>query len=142
MKKLVIISAFTVAIVPAVFGQKISSSKVPEAVKTNFAKQYPGTQVKWEKEDGKYEAGFEQAGREMSILYAADGTILETEMAIKVMELPSPVLTYLKDHYKGNSIKDAAKITKANGTVNYEAGVNGMDIIFDANGNFLKKVKD
>jgi hypothetical protein len=35
-----------------------------------------------------------------------------------------------------------AKITKANGEVNYEAEVKGQDLIFDANGRFLKSIKE
>jgi hypothetical protein len=142
MKKLTIISVLAVAMVSAVSGQKINASKVPAAVKAAFAKQYPVNTVKWEKEDGKYEAGFKQAGSEMSVLYNTDGTTMESEMAIKVSDLPSTVLTYIKEHYKGKSIKEAAKITKANGTVNYEAEIDGKDIIFDSAGNFLKAVKD
>lgn len=122
--------------------QKIDASKVPVAVKTAFEKQYPGTTVKWEKENGKFEAGFKKDGNTMSILYEANGTMIESEMDIKVSDLPAVVLAYVKEHYKGKSIKEGAKITKADGTVNYEAEVDGKDIMFDANGKFLKEVKD
>ena len=43
---------------------------------------------------------------------------------------------------KGKNIKEGAKITKADGTVNYEAEVNGTDVIFDASGKFIKEAKD
>lgn len=32
-------------------------------------------------------------------------------------------------------------ITKADGAVEYEAEVKGIDLIFDKNGNFIKKIK-
>ena len=135
-------SALVAAIGFSACAQKIDASKVPAAVKTAFAKQYPGVSVKWEKENGKFEAGFKQNGNIMSALFEANGTMTESEMDIKVADLPAAVLSYVKGHYKGKSIKEGAKITKADGTVNYEAEVDGKDVIFDAAGNFLKEVKD
>lgn len=122
--------------------QKIDASKVPVAVKTAFEKQYPGTAVKWEKENGNFEAGFKKDGNTMSTLYKANGTMTESEMDIKVSDLPAVVLAYVKEHYKGKSIKEGAKITRADGTVNYEAEVDGKDVMFDAKGKFLKEVKE
>ena len=115
---------------------------MPAAVKTSFTKQYPGTIAEWEKEDGKYEAGFKQGGNNMSALFEANGTMTESEMDIKVSDLPASVLTYVKEHYKGKTIKEGAKITKADGTVNYEAEVDGKDVIFDAEGKFIKDEKE
>jgi Putative beta-lactamase-inhibitor-like, PepSY-like len=122
--------------------QKIDVSKVPAAVKTGFTKQFPGATPAWEKEAGKYEANFKQNGNSMSALFEVSGTMTESEMGMAVSALPATVLTYVKEHYKGKIIKEAAKITKADGTVNYEAAINGKDIIFDANGGFLKETKD
>lgn len=142
MKNLVMMSALIAAIGFSACAQKIDAAKVPAAVKAAFEKQYPGVTVKWEKEDGKFEAGFKQNGNTMSALFEANGTMTESEMDIKVADLPAAVLSYVKDHYQGKSIKEGAKITKADGTVNYEAEVDGKDVIFDAAGNFLKEVKD
>ena len=142
MKKLMILPAFVAAIGFSACGQKISASKVPAAVKATFAKTYPGAIVQWEKEDGKYEASFKENGNSMSALFETSGTMTESEMDIKVNTLPAPVLAYVKQNYPGKSIKEGAKITKANGTVNYEANVSGKDVIFDANGKFLKEVKE
>ena len=135
-------SALVAAIGFSACAQKLDASKVPAAVKAAFTKQFPGATVKWEKEDGKYEAGFKQNGNTMSALFEANGTMTESEMDMKVTDLPAAVLSYVKDHYKGKSIKEGAKITKADGTVNYEAEVGGKDVIFDATGKFLKEVKD
>lgn len=142
MKKILMMCALTTVVVISACAQKIDAAKVPAAVKTAFAKQYPGATVKWEKEAGKYEAGFKQNGNTMSALFEANGTMIENEMDIKIADLPAPVLAYVKEHYKGKTIKEGAKITKADGTVNYEAEVAGKDVIFDANGNFLKEVKE
>jgi len=51
-------------------------------------------------------------------------------------------MEYVKAHYKGATAKEAAKITKADGTVNYEAEVSKKDVIFDAKGKFIKEEKD
>ena len=142
MKKLLLMTALVAAIGFSACAQKLDASKVPAAVKTTFAKQYPGVTAKWEKEDGKYEAGFKHNGNTMSALFEANGTMTESEMDVKVTDLPAAVLAYVKVHYKGKNIKEGAKITKADGTVNYEAEVDGRDVIFDANGKFLKEVKE
>lgn len=126
-----------------VMAQKINSSKVPAVVKASFEKAYPGIKtVKWEKEKGDFEAGFKQGGNEMSAVFQSDGTQLESEMAIKSASLPATVIAYVKQNYKGAAIKEAAKITKANGEVNYEAEVKGKDLLFDNTGKFIKVAQD
>ena len=142
MKKLLI---FIVVLTIGGFanGQKLDASKVPAVVKTSFAKQYTGiTDVKWEMEDGAYEAGFRKDGKSMSAIFDPNGTFKESEVVIKITELPAGVLDYMKQHYKGITVKEAAKITKANGEVNYEAEIKGKDVVFDTNGKFIKEAKD
>jgi hypothetical protein len=123
-------------------GQKIDASKVPAVIKESFTKQFPGATAKWEKEDGKYEAAFKQNSNTMSALFEENGMMTESEMEIKVAELPAPASAYIKANYVSATVKGAAKITKANGEVNYEAELKGKDVIFDATGNFLKEVKE
>ena len=121
-------------------GKKIAA---PPAAKTALLKAFPGSSnIKWEKENGSYEAEFQQNGKKMSAEFDDKGTLLESELTIKTSELPAPALQYVKEHYKGASIKEAAKITKSNGEINYEAEVNKVDVIFDANGKFIKEAKD
>lgn len=123
-------------------GQKLDAAKVPAAVKAGFAKAYPGAIAKWEKENGNYEVNFKKDGNDMSMLIQPNGSIVETETDIKISDLPAIVLTYVKEHYAGKTIKEAAKLVKADGSVNYEAEVNGKDVIFDANGKFIREAKD
>ncbi|MES2063063.1 MAG: PepSY-like domain-containing protein [Bacteroidota bacterium] len=139
----------TTAIVIATFmgvaamAQKLNSTQVPPVVKASFEKTYPAVKtVKWEKEKDDFEAGFKQGGNEMSAVFKADGTQLESELEIKPTGLPAPVLAYVKQNYKGAVIKEAAKITKANGEVNYEAEIKGKDLLFDSNGKFIKIAQD
>jgi hypothetical protein len=138
MKKILAIASLVIA--TTVLAQKTGA---PEAAKAAFKKIYPAAaKVKWEKEDGNYEVSFVLNGKESSVIYDVKGILLESEQEIKVTELPAAITTYLKEHYKGVTIKGAAMITKAGGTINYEAAVKGKDVLFDANGKLLKEVKD
>ena len=141
MKKTILIVLAVSSIGFGACAQKIKADLVPAKVKISFAKQYPGTEAKWEKEAGKYEASFKKDGHVMSALYEANGTMTESEKSIKITALPATALAYLKVNYKGKKIKEAAIITKSNGTKTYEAEVNGKDVIFDVNGNFIKEIK-
>lgn len=152
MKKSILVAVLALGLGTAAFAQKNEKgegrerkgkeqTEVPAAVKQAFEKQYPGTKVKWDDENGKYEAGFKHQGHEMSVLYNANGSVEETEMEIPVKDLPAAVHTYISTHKLGK-IKGAAKITKANGTVEYEAEVKNGDAIFSASGEFLRMAKD
>ncbi len=142
MKKLTLLAALVVLTATAACGQKLDAANVPPAVKTACAMRYPGIMVKWEKEGGNYEAAFKRNNNSMSALFKPDGTFTESEVDMKWSELPGTVLAYVQQHYTGQIIKGAAKITKADGTINYEAEINKKDLVFDANGKFLKEVKD
>ena len=125
------------------FAQKIDAAKVPAPVKNAFNTIFSGVAaVKWEKEKGNYEANFLQNSEKMSALFDEKGTWLETETAIKTSDLPASITDYIGKNYKGEKIKEAAKLKMANGDNNYEAEVKGMDLIFDANGKFIKSMKD
>jgi len=78
----------------------------------------------------------------MSALYDAKGILKETEIAVTPAELPAVITPYFKEHYKNSTIKETAKITRAGGEINYEIGIKGKDILFDANGKFIKEAKD
>ncbi|MES2006077.1 MAG: PepSY-like domain-containing protein [Bacteroidota bacterium] len=139
MKKIFLGLALMLTI--AVTAQK--NDAAPAAAKAAFAKAYPNaTKVKWEKEDGNYEVSFVDKGNELSAIYNAKGVLQESEHEMKVSELPANIQAYMKEHYKGITVKGAAKITKADGSINYEAAIKGKDVLFDANGKFLKESKD
>jgi len=142
MKKLFIITIVVSISGFSACGQKLKESQVPAAAKAAFQKQYPNTKAGWEKEDANYEVNFRQNGKSMSSVIDKNGTILETETDISVSNLPQSAQAYIKEHYKGAKIKEAAKIVKASGEVNYEALINGKDVMFDRNGNFIKVAKD
>src|SRR6478736_5428735 len=105
MKKISWTVILIAAITSTSCAQKIDAAKVPAAVKQSFAKAHPNVTVKWEKEDGKYEAGFKTGTLTISELYTAAGIMEETETDIAVSQLPAPVLSYVKENYKGKTIK-------------------------------------
>jgi hypothetical protein len=75
-------------------------------------------------------------------LIDVSGNILETEVEIKIDELPAKAKEYVSKNYAGQKIKETAKITDSKGVVTYEAEIKGKDLIFDSNGNFIKEVKE
>ena len=72
----------------------------------------------------------------MSVLFNEDGTKDAVEVSIAIDELPEAAKKYATA--KG-VIKDAAKITKADKSIQYEAEVNGKDLLFDEQGKPLQK---
>ena len=134
MKKIIGILVLTAGIVSSSQAQKLTAGKVPLAVKTAFTKLHSVTKVNWEMEKNNYEAAFKLNGKKTSEVYTANGVLIETEVAIRSAELPVAVLSKLKSV----KIAEAAKITKSDGTIRYEAEVNGKDLLFDAEGNPVK----
>ncbi len=127
--------------------QKIKASEVPKAVIDSFNKNFSGSKAKeWEKEKDVYEAEFDLNKVETSATFAADGKLMETEVEIKVSELPKSVSDYVTKNYPDHKLSEASKITDAEGKISYEAevkkGKEEMDLIFDSNGAFVKKEVD
>jgi hypothetical protein len=118
-------------------------SKTPEAAKVAFHEMFPNaTSAKWGKEENDYEVDFKLNGKKMSALFDAKGNHKETEEAVKEADIPAKAITYFKEHYKNISAKEFAKITRADKQILYEIGIKGKDILFDAEGNFVKESKD
>jgi hypothetical protein len=138
MEKLFVLFALALA-VTSCDEQKLKDKEIPTNVKEAFQKQFPSAkEAKWENEDGKFEVSFEQDGKEMSAVFTpVNGALEETEVEIKKEDLPAQALAYISQNYKDEKIEETAKITKANGEINFEAEVKGRDLIFDSNGNFL-----
>ena len=120
-----------------------SELHVPAAVKAALMKKYPtASKVTWEKEKGNFEANWGgKDGEANSVLFTPAGEFLEIVEQIPVNQLPATSLQYVKTHYKSAKIKEAGKVTDKNGKTTYEAEVNGKDVIFDMQGNFVKEEK-
>ncbi len=125
----------------AVHAQDLKSNNVPGTVKSALLKKYPeAAKASWEKEKGNYEANWGgKSGEDNSVMFTPSGEFIEMVKAIPVSQLPAPVLSYVKAHYKGAKITEAGKATDAKGKMSYEAEVNKKDVIFDEKGNFVKE---
>src|SRR5579859_6023300 len=142
MKKLFFIAALLTA-----FGfanaQKVNDADLPAAVKATFKSKCPNvTSVKWEKEDGNYEAHYDMNKVEMTCVINPSGKFVQTEEGIPTSALPKGASDYMAKNFPGKKLKDVTKITGADGTVTYEAEVDEVDYVFDKDGNFLKKEAD
>ncbi|KAA5534524.1 hypothetical protein F0919_07845 [Taibaiella lutea] len=145
MKKIIGMLGITLSLTLVIHAQekKHAQVKPTQEAKAGFESKFPGaTNVKWEKEDDMLEVNFKQGGKEMSALFETNGTLTETETEIAVTALPASASAYMKQHYAGKKVKEAAKIVKADGSVNYEAEVEKKDVLFDADGKFIKEAKD
>jgi hypothetical protein len=142
MKTILISGLILLSFSTSAFAQKEGKEKimVPAVVKTALSKKYPSaTKVTWEKENGNYEANWGgKSGEDNSVQYTPTGEFIEIVNAVPVSQLPAPIITYIKAHYKSSKITEAGRVTDAKGRITYEAEVNKKDIIFDEKGNFLK----
>lgn len=123
--------------------QALKEADVPPAVKAKFISLYPAKpDVKWEKEKNNYEAEFKQNKMEVSVLFEATGTIVQTETEISVSALPKAVIDYVSKNLPGKKIEEAVKITGAKGKITYEVEVGKADYLFDETGKFVSKEED
>ena len=143
MKKIVLSMAITTIALINANAQKLDVKDVPGDVKAKFTALYPNeTKVKWEKEAGNYEAGFEIKEIETTVLIDPKGNLVQTETKIKISELPKGIDEYVSKNKPGNKIKGAEKIVDPSGVVTYEAEIKGGDLIFDTAGKFIKEMQD
>ena len=143
MKKIISVAVILFALNSIAIAQeneRHENIKVPPVVKSALDKKYPESKkVTWEKENGNYEANWGgKSGEDNSVQFTPSGSFIEIVNAIPVSELPQPVFTYVKQHYKGVKITEAGKVTDAQGKLSYEAEIKGRDVIFDKDGNFVK----
>jgi uncharacterized protein YxeA len=138
MKTLLVVLGLSITMCQAE-AQKIKSKDVPAEVKNTLQKRYAVTNADWDKEEGSFEANFELKGKEMSVLIDAKGNILEVETEVAKNDLPAAVL----NNYKDFKIEETARI-ESKGEITYEVevekGKETFDLIFNINGNLLKKL--
>lgn len=141
MKKSIIVMAIVMVSLVS-FAQKTKEQNVPQKVKNTLLQKFPNAkEVKWDKEGNNFEASFDLNDVDNSVLFNQEGKIVETEIEIKVNQLPKNALQYLNNNYKNQKIKEAAKIVTENGNTIYEAEIKGKDLFFDENGNVIKRDK-
>ncbi len=141
MKKIVVIALLLAG--GQLFAQGSAKSNAPHNVQMAFYKNFPGVhEVKWERENGNYEANFREGGQKTSATFDKTGKWLETERAIAITALPPGATSYIEKNFNGKIARKASVITTAGGDTNYEAHISGKDYIFDATGKFLRTEKD
>lgn len=123
----------------SVSAQQKSGTNPPEKAVKAFQTAHPKAQdVSWDKEGMNYEASYKENNNNFSVVIDKEGKILETESEINISELPSGVVRYINDNYKGSTLTGAAKIVDYKGNVKYEAEMNNgktkKDIMFDKEG--------
>ncbi|MDR3697754.1 PepSY-like domain-containing protein [Mucilaginibacter sp.] len=141
MKKILLSATVILLIAGNLKAQDIKTKDVPAVVKSALTKKYPeAKKIGWEKEKGNFEANWGgKSGEDNSVQFTPAGVFVEIVKAIPVADLPKNVMPYVKAHYKGARVTEAGRVTDAAGKTMYEAEVKGRDLIFDENGNFLKK---
>lgn len=122
------------------YSEYAGQPKIPQGVLDAFAKQYPGVKAKWEQEHGNYEATFEKDKHELNVTYDPQGNLIETEEEINISEAPATISTYIEQHYH-KKIKEIERVKDAKGVITYEAELGKVELIFDANGQFVKEKK-
>jgi len=103
--------------------------QLPAPVTAAFKKAYPKATIRGtskETENGKtvYEVESVENGMARDLIYAADGTVMETEEAMSPADLPPAVTAALKKLYPKATIAVAEKQTKGT-MVQYELQVKG-----------------
>ena len=123
------------------FAQKMKEADVPAPVKAKMESLYPAVKSeKWEKEGANYEAEFDLNKSETSVLFDANGNVVETETAASMAEIPQTAKDYMTKNVPGAKVKETSKIVDASGKITWEIEANKKDYIFDASGNFIKAV--
>ena len=142
MKKCIAIFFLSGIVAVNAIAQDLKSVNVPAAVKSAVLKKYPQTtkaKVSWEMEKGNYEANWGgKSGEDNSAMFTPKGDFIELVKAISPTKLPAAALAYIKEHEKGQKIKEAGLVTDAKGVITYEAEIKGKELIFDKDGNFIK----
>lgn len=95
--------------------QEVKSQEIPEAVKTNFKKMYPGeNSPNWHIDShGFYEAHFKQGGVKYRADYNKDGSWYETETNIKKKALPKAIRKAIKKQFSHFEISEIEKVQNA-----------------------------
>ena len=124
--------------------QAIKTSDVPSVVTGALKKEYPyATNIKWEMQDGMYEASFLNMKAEMAVIYSDKGIMALTETpVVDFSTLPANVLDYFRKNLINANITEASKFVDSQGITSYEVEVDKTDYYFTANGQFLRKQAD
>jgi hypothetical protein len=134
----------------AVTAQKISESKVPQDVIISFKYKYNDAElINWELNQNIYIAKFKLNDQEGKAEFTDKGVWNLTKYDIVEKELPTPILTYYKENYRGQEMTIAVSELRKNNLGNTfyylelkKEGYNQLkpvELTFDLSGKFLTK---
>jgi hypothetical protein len=120
------------------------SGEIPDVVLKNFMAKYPNANAdKWEKEGDIFNVEFILDGQEYEAEFDNTGRWLETEMEIKIGDLPETIQTVLETKYSGYEIGEAEYVETADYGITYdvvvEKGDKEIEIYFFSDGMILKE---
>ncbi len=122
-----------------IYGSSLAATP-PASVQKAFITKFPSaTKVSWGKEGSKeWEAEFTFEGSNISANFAENGTWLETERKIKVVDLPKGVAAAIKKTYADWTITEADKTETSKHGLIYEVdlkkGTNKKEAAFKEDG--------
>lgn len=142
MKKKNLLFSFLIVTGISAFAQQstpTAAAQIPANVKNTVTMLYPSaTNVAWSQENGYFIPVFMNNGAQTKLLIDLKGARIHTSVKIAITELPANISSYITGNYPGKPISDVEKLTMFNNSTRYEAVVGQEDLIFDANGTFMK----
>ena len=114
---------------------------IPGNVQNTFNEIYPNsTNLIWATEQGFFIPAFTNNNVPTKLLMDLKGAVLHTSVKIAPSALPAVSSSFIAANYPGQTVSDAELITMKSNFIRYEAIVGGKDLIFDADGKFIRIV--
>ena len=135
MKTIAFILAGTMLLSVAVYGKKISESKVPSAVINTFNTQYPeASRVSWEKDTNEEFMAFFMLNKLMHFAkYDKDGNWVETAVEMDPDDFPEMVVQALSSQFPDYGVYQAAMVKSNNSATYYRAIIDNGIMKYDVN---------
>jgi hypothetical protein len=141
--KLTIFLIILTGIISFAHSQEIITPDVPSTLQKTFKKSYPAiTAAEWKQSGDSYTAVYYENQLERSITYNASGKVQLKEEQVTLAQLPTGILKYINENHADGTIRKARKITASGGKYSYSVSIKGMELLFDANGNYLRSSLD
>lgn len=136
--KLTILLILLTGIISFAHSQEMATPAVPSSIQKAFQKSNPAiTAPEWKQSGDSYTAVYSENQLERSITYNASGKVQLKEEQVTLAQLPTGVIKYINENHADGTIKKARKIVKSGGKYSYSVSIKGMELLFDANGNYL-----
>lgn len=96
--------------------EKDEITGVPEKIEAAFSTKYENAKdIKWENEDGIWEAEFSLSGIEYEAYYDQRGEWAETKHVIELSEIPDNIMESIKSEYADRNILEVEKFDSREG---------------------------